>query len=143
MCSAMMGSTLSTSPFSKGTGSVAGAKSSTTLNSKFSSVKPAVSAAAGLLPLPSNAVPLSQNHNSHSRTSKVVSNKEIDERRAKGLCYWCSEKYVPGHNCPKRQIHIMEAEDELEDVDCTEEGESQDAEAELSIHALTGVDTSF
>ena len=30
---------------------------------------------------------------------KVLTSKDIDDRRAKGMCFFCEEKYYPGHKC--------------------------------------------
>ncbi|XP_071933714.1 uncharacterized protein [Coffea arabica] len=37
----------------------------------------------------------------------------MDEKRAKGLCYWCNKRYSPGHQCQRRQLYRIE---------CIEEG---------------------
>ncbi|GAV74709.1 hypothetical protein CFOL_v3_18189 [Cephalotus follicularis] len=66
----------------------------------------------------------------------------MEERRMKNLCFWCDEKFVPGHKCKNRQVYMMEVkgvmEEEKEDKgeEYTEEGTNQ--QPQLSIHALTG-----
>ncbi|KAJ1688260.1 hypothetical protein LUZ63_019650 [Rhynchospora breviuscula] len=40
-------------------------------------------------------------HNSKSLT--------LDQKKALGLCFWCNEKYVPGHKCQGKDLHSMEA----------------------------------
>ncbi|PIN09089.1 hypothetical protein CDL12_18329 [Handroanthus impetiginosus] len=47
--------------------------------------------------------------------------QEMGERRAKGLCFNCDEKFTPGHQCkfPRRQLFVMdvkEVEEESEDI---------------------------
>lgn len=45
--------------------------------------------------------------------SKMTPN-EFDEHRAKGLCFFCHERFAPGHMCPQRQmaqVFFMEVED--------------------------------
>lgn len=38
---------------------------------------------------------------------------EIDEKRSQGLCFFCDEKYVVGHNCSaKWQIFMVEVVEE-------------------------------
>lgn len=44
---------------------------------------------------------------------KRLTPQELQNRREKGLCYYCDEKYAPGHRC-KRSFHIMIAEPEPE-----------------------------
>jgi len=50
---------------------------------------------------------------------KKLTPKELDEHWAQNLCYFCHEKYSPGHDCPQRkktQVFFMEVEDQdLED----------------------------
>jgi hypothetical protein len=75
----------------------------------------------------------------------------MDQRRANGLCVYCGEKYVPGHHCLKKLMHMMqvwhneeeqEKEQELiadqhyaeEEKGQATEGEDL-AEAILSLHA--------
>ncbi|KAL0440342.1 UNVERIFIED_CONTAM: hypothetical protein Slati_2517200 [Sesamum latifolium] len=49
--------------------------------------------------------------------SRKMSPQEMDEKKSKGLCYWCDEKYTPGHQCSKgKQIYIMEALEEDENL---------------------------
>ena len=62
---------------------------------------------------------------------------ELQEWRAKGLCYNCNEKFVPGHHCKK--LFVIEA--------CSEDEEDSDMELEnveevetpgISLHAMNG-----
>ncbi|GMI77769.1 hypothetical protein HRI_001446200 [Hibiscus trionum] len=76
---------------------------------------------------------------------KSLSTTEIDERRRKGLCFWCAEKYAPGHRCAKSQMfQIMvdgtEEEGETEVfLDCEESGEGGVTEGPvLSLNAMWG-----
>lgn len=54
-----------------------------------------------------------------SNLSKFVPNNNnksvvMDQRRAKGLCVYCGEKYGPGHKCLKRFMHMMQVWHEQE-----------------------------
>ncbi|GMI77908.1 hypothetical protein HRI_001460100 [Hibiscus trionum] len=57
---------------------------------------------------------------------KMLSAGEIEERRKKGLCFWCASKYTPGHKCARTQLYqimVEGAEDEVEPevfLDCEE-----------------------
>ncbi|KAK4491757.1 hypothetical protein RD792_002532 [Penstemon davidsonii] len=79
-----------------------------------------------------------------NRSSKILSSAEMDEKRAKGLCFWCDEKYSYGHQCGKRkQIFVMEMEDEFEDEDnnevvSQEEGDNTSIPL-VSLHAMSGI----
>lgn len=37
-----------------------------------------------------------------------LTSKEMEERKAKGLCFWCDEKYTMGHKCKKKQLFSVE-----------------------------------
>lgn len=37
-----------------------------------------------------------------------ITNQEARERREKGLCYYCDEKFVPGHRCERPQLFMIE-----------------------------------
>lgn len=69
----------------------------------------------------------------------------MDEKRANGLCYYCDEKYTAEHKCSRRkQLFILELEEELEDSlweDELEESENSEESAlnpQFSVHALNG-----
>lgn len=34
-----------------------------------------------------------------------LSDAGLDEKGSKELCFWCDEKFVPGHKCPKQLTH--------------------------------------
>ncbi|OIT36293.1 hypothetical protein A4A49_64830, partial [Nicotiana attenuata] len=86
-------------------------------------------------------------------TKRAISIEEMNEKRAKGLCYFCNEKYVPGHRCNNsKQLYILELEEieegpytgEVQELEIQVEGinlleSSQGMEQmEISIHALNG-----
>ncbi|PKI61860.1 hypothetical protein CRG98_017758 [Punica granatum] len=63
----------------------------------------------------------------------------MDEKRAKNLCFWCDERFVPRHKCSRRQAFLIE-------VEAVEEGQDEVMKEELeetpsphiSLHALLG-----
>ncbi|GJS00938.1 putative nucleotidyltransferase, ribonuclease H [Tanacetum coccineum] len=70
-----------------------------------------------------------------------LSRKELENKRARGECFWCTEKFVPGHKCTRNQnqVYIIEMEDE-DDLGADEtETENEEKEHQISIHALTGL----
>ncbi|XP_072966626.1 uncharacterized protein [Typha angustifolia] len=81
---------------------------------------------------------------------RALTPAQVEERRAKGLCFRCDEKFVPGHRCAKPMGSVMlidGLEDELaaESADVAghrgEEVEEQNVEdviAEISLHAYSG-----
>lgn len=81
-----------------------------------------------------------------NKPTRLLTGAEMDEKRSKGLCYWCDEKYVPGHNCRKgRQLYLLEAEEEEEqhqdfhevEEEITEEGEELLKSPQVSVHAIS------
>ncbi|GJT41734.1 retrotransposon-related protein [Tanacetum coccineum] len=45
---------------------------------------------------------------------KQLTQKELEEKRAKGLCFYCDQKYAPGHKCPG-QLYSLEVSVDEED----------------------------
>ncbi|XP_019431364.1 PREDICTED: uncharacterized protein LOC109338552 [Lupinus angustifolius] len=80
-----------------------------------------------------------------TRFSRSLTPAYMNERRAKGLCYFCDETYTPEDSLThkKLQIHLLEV-DELEDEE-VELGGGQEAvmksseEPHIYVNALTGV----
>lgn len=83
-----------------------------------------------------------------TRAPRNISNNDFNERRAKGLCFWCEEKYTPGHRCKKKQLYRIELvkEGTLEEVGrseaTTKVGETEpkvlDSLPQISLHTLAG-----
>ncbi|KAH9726475.1 hypothetical protein KPL70_008268 [Citrus sinensis] len=71
-----------------------------------------------------------------------LSPAELHERREKGLCYSCDQKYSPNHRCNRRFLLLIGAEDDH--LDPTNEGEPPDEEDSAvtgdisSLNALAG-----
>ncbi|GJT47004.1 ankyrin repeat-containing protein [Tanacetum coccineum] len=42
---------------------------------------------------------------------RKMTESELEERRAKGLCFQCEEKYKPGHRCAPHTLHVMIVDD--------------------------------
>ncbi|OMO61303.1 Retrotransposon gag protein [Corchorus olitorius] len=76
---------------------------------------------------------------SRSPFVKRLSPSEIADRRSKGLCFNCDERFQPGHRCKKLfWLEVMEDNDKEGQV---EEHLNLEA-AEISIHAITGTQSS-
>ncbi|XP_015161375.1 uncharacterized protein [Solanum tuberosum] len=89
--------------------------------------------------------------NLNRSNSKRLTPAEMNERRQKGLCFFCDEKFFPGHKCgSSKSLYLLEVEEEIEedkeegleepiiDVDAEEE---QGEVCEISVHALHGIPT--
>lgn len=77
---------------------------------------------------------------------------EINDKKTKGLCFHCDEKYFPGHACKKKKLYVMLTEQQTDREDCCEddklaliwedepgiEGEQKEKESAISLHAITG-----
>lgn len=61
---------------------------------------------------------------------RTLSIEEMNNKRAKGLCYFCNEKYMLGHNCKtSKQLYLLEA-DETEELEASVEDLEAEAQDE-------------
>lgn len=67
--------------------------------------------------------------------TKRLSNEEVEERKKKGLCFNCDEKYVYGHKC-KKVFCIEGVENPYPEI--TEIENEEEEEAQVSLHAMVG-----
>jgi hypothetical protein len=87
--------------------------------------------------------PLPQPTNSLNRTktpaTRRLSPAEMQDRRSRGLCFNCDERFVPGHRCKKLFVieGIYTDEGDEEEPQILEEI-GEDEEPIISLHALTG-----
>eukprot|EP00253_Pinus_taeda_P026929 PITA_26929 len=92
-----------------------------------------------------------QAHNT-TQTIKVqkVSPTEMAERRKRGLCYYCDEKYSPGHKCKEPKLFQIDATDysSSEEAPPLEEPEEEEEDNQkgnvpdepvISLHALAEI----
>ncbi|GKV19875.1 hypothetical protein SLEP1_g30075 [Rubroshorea leprosula] len=45
---------------------------------------------------------------SRNKSIKALSKKQLEENKAKGLCFWCDKQFVLGHKCPKKKLFNIE-----------------------------------
>lgn len=112
---------------------------------------------APLLPTPTNkplALTLPKPHlprtaNPPNVTRKTLTPEEFNDKRAKNICFWCDERYVPGHKCKGKKPQLYHIEMEADDV-VQEEEQEEIAEpekegdtqcAQISVQAIEGVTT--
>ncbi|KAK0580835.1 hypothetical protein LWI29_006834 [Acer saccharum] len=85
----------------------------------------------------------SSNGSSFAPVRKMTT-EELNERRRKGLCFRCNEKFGPGHQCKKLfliQACLEESDDDVE-MDLDGGTEEQPMETpEISLHAMAGTFT--
>ncbi|XP_077232454.1 uncharacterized protein LOC143869781 [Tasmannia lanceolata] len=63
---------------------------------------------------------------------------EMDERKSKGLCYNCDERYSMGHRCKWQQIFLLEGVDDEPPETSEEIEEPPEEELQISVYALAG-----
>ncbi|GKA78501.1 reverse transcriptase [Tanacetum coccineum] len=96
---------------------------------------------------------------STENTSKVVKSvfrkqltqKELEEKRAKGLCFYCDQRYAPGHKFPGQLYSLEVCVDEIDEVEevCDDMEIREDNQAtrytksfpQISLPDLSGVNT--
>ncbi|XP_073260170.1 uncharacterized protein [Populus alba] len=68
-----------------------------------------------------------------------ITNQEARERREKGLCFYCDEKFIPGHRCQRPQLFMIEDStpaDTDTNEDCTVDIATVESFPEISFHAI-------
>lgn len=69
----------------------------------------------------------------------------MEERRAKGLCFWCDNKFTPGHKCRTRKLYsiCLMGDDEGDEDSIVELGQETEVligtDPHISMNALEGV----
>lgn len=77
-------------------------------------------------------------------TFKLLTETEIQDKRAKGLCFRCDEKFSPGHRCKDRSLQVLTVCDDEEGRKAAEEEEFMEEEhlhldvAEVSLDSVAG-----
>ncbi|GJU15633.1 reverse transcriptase [Tanacetum coccineum] len=66
---------------------------------------------------------------------KQLTQKELEDKRAKGLCFYCDQKYAPGHKC-SGQVYCLEVIVDSSTEETGKEGETQH-ENNLNLSSLT------
>ena len=100
-----------------------------------------------VLPLPTlPALPSNERQQEWSakRPFRRLSRAEMDEKRAKGLCFWCDERFTAGHRCGSKQFHRLEVWDDTPDKEETDTEDEENAIdegqlAHISLHAMTNM----
>ena len=81
-----------------------------------------------------NDVPSNQPHR--------LTPQQIEERRVKGLCFNCDNKYSNGHKCGEKKLFYIECEEEEHKEWESPQGDDLEAiTPTISCHALHGINT--
>lgn len=67
--------------------------------------------------------------------AKSIGGKEIEERRKKGLCLTCEEKFTPGHVCKNKWLRLLYIE-EAQEGDNIEQKEEEEIVWEANLKSL-------
>lgn len=43
---------------------------------------------------------------------KRLTDKELQDKRSKGLCFWCDEKWSTAHRCKRRKLDVLLIEED-------------------------------
>nr|XP_023907237.1 uncharacterized protein LOC112018933 [Quercus suber] len=89
-----------------------------------------------------------------NRTTKIpvkkITTAQMEERKKRGLCYNCDEKWAPGHKCKQATLFLLEGVEvtsdsscndlvvELVNGGCMERRQDEEAEPEITLYALVG-----
>lgn len=74
---------------------------------------------------------------------KRLTERELQEKRAKGLCYRCDAKWVTGHRCARRELSVMLIEDEEGEVENegldSPQSSQEELMTEVSLNSVIGL----
>ena len=82
-------------------------------------------------------------NNAAPSSFRRITNQEAYERRKKGLCFYCDEKFVLGHRCQRPQLFMIEDSRPIEtdtSEDCTVDIGIVESFPEISFHAISGTE---
>jgi hypothetical protein len=86
--------------------------------------------------------PSSSYNKNHIKPTKSIRSQEFEDRRLKGLCFWCDDKFVPGHKYRNKRVYalsVVEEEDGgLEEELPEEEANVRELTPHISLDALEG-----
>lgn len=107
---------------------------------------PAIGSTSKLPLLPAPPIKANPINSYKPTTTRRLTSREFDNKRARGECFWCSEKYTPGHKCTgNKQLYLFEVGDDGDELVHTDPNEEcytesvQDQEPQISLHAITGI----
>lgn len=64
-------------------------------------------ATAGILPTPNSQIVTHKYSGRTGSSTKTMTGAKMNEKRRKGICFWCDEKFILGHKCRSRQLHMV------------------------------------
>ena len=77
------------------------------------------------------------------RGFRSLTDAEVLDKRAKGLCFRCDEKFGPGHICPNKQLQVLLLEEGMDEESTEQESKREDEiemkALQLSIYSISGL----
>ena len=108
------------------------------------------------LPAPTTQTITKHPASDNSVPRKLLTQKEIAEKRAKNQCFYCDQRYTPGHKCSGQMFALEVSPYKEEDADLSLEDAIHEADAlesdepaffmsechpQISLNALSGIPT--
>ena len=83
-----------------------------------------------------------ENNVPSSKLPQRLTPQQLDERRAKGLCFNCDSKYSKGHTCGEKKLSYIDCEKEKpKEQEPLQVNEIEVTTTTISCHALVGIST--
>jgi hypothetical protein len=93
-------------------------------------------------PTPWTNNPDSSYTKTYTKSTKSIRNQDFEDRRLKGLCFWCDDKFVPEHRCKNKRVysfHVVEEEEGVIEEELTEDRvNDRELTPHISLDALEG-----
>jgi hypothetical protein len=68
---------------------------------------------------------------------KRLTPQQMDERRAKGLCFNCDNKYSEGHNCGEKKLFYIDyEEEEYQELELSHDPDLEDTTPMISVSCI-------
>jgi len=87
--------------------------------------------------------PTNSTYQNPSKPTKFIRNQKLEDRRLKGLCFRCDEKFMPGNRCRNKMVYSLSVVEEKEIIQEEEAAEeeviSREVTPHISLDALEGI----
>jgi hypothetical protein len=87
--------------------------------------------------------PTNSTYQNPSKPTKFIRNQKLEDRRLKGFCFRCDEKFMPGNRCRNKMVYslsVVEEEEIIQEEEAAEEEViSREVTPHISLDALEGI----
>jgi len=77
------------------------------------------------------------------RGFRSLTDAEVLDKKAKGLCFRCDEKFGPGHICQNKQLQVLLLKEGMDEESTEQESKREDEiemkALQLSIYSISGL----